>query len=163
MRDTFFVQALFFSPRKLSVASFFGSHITHFSLYYRKKEDPDFPILPKETVDYLSRGAIHKISLSPFISGRVATKNDVKYGFFSLVSKTGEEMSIPYDIHIPQEVAHINQETMKRNKGILIQAEKFTKTNMKGQVICTVRMSENSILVCKLEELQLTGKNSGAS
>lgn len=91
-----------------------------------------------------------------YISGRIATKNDIKYGFFSLITDSGEKISVPYKIEIPQEVLHINKKTQKKSKGILIQAELVTKTHMKGHIVCTVRLDDDQELHCLIEELQLS-------
>ncbi len=91
-----------------------------------------------------------------YISGRIATKDDVKFGFFSATTDLGEEISRPYYAVIPQPVVHINNDTKKRNKGTLIQAEKIIKTEMKGKVMCTVRFEDGSTIICLLEELALS-------
>lgn len=93
-----------------------------------------------------------------FITGRVATRKETKFGFFSLVTDTGEEISKPYKIKIPQAVIHSNQESKVKSKGILIQAEKVTKSEMKGKVVCTVKLENNQVLNCLLEELKLLEK-----
>lgn len=91
-----------------------------------------------------------------FISGRVAKKDDVKFGFLYLVDDSGKQISMPYNITIPQDVVHIDKETKKERKGKLIQSELITKTGMKGQVLCTIRLENGEILGCLIEELQLS-------
>jgi hypothetical protein len=51
---------------------------------------------------------------------------------------------------------HVNKKTKRRNKGRLIQAELAIKTEMKGQVICTVKLANGEILHCLVEELELS-------
>ena len=91
-----------------------------------------------------------------YISGRIATKKDIKYGFFSVVTSSGEEISTSYNIKIPQPVIHIDQKTKNQRKGILVQAELVIKTKMKGQIICTVRLDSGETFHCLIEELQLS-------
>ena len=91
-----------------------------------------------------------------YISARVAKRDEVVFGFFSLVKDSGEEISVPYQIEIPQSVIHINKETGEKTNGALIQAELVTKTHMKGQVICTVKLESGEILHCFIEELELS-------
>ena len=91
-----------------------------------------------------------------YISGRVATKEDVKFGFVHLVNDLGASISVSYKIEIPQDVVHINKETKEENKGKLVQAELVTQTGMKGQVICTVKLQNGETLHCLIEELQLS-------
>lgn len=94
-----------------------------------------------------------------FITGRVATRQEVKFGFFSVVTDAGEEISKPHPVIIPQKVTHINQDTKEKSQGTLIQAEEVIKTPMKGKIICAVKLDNGQTLHCLVGELMLSKKN----
>jgi hypothetical protein len=96
-----------------------------------------------------------KESAPAFISGRLATRDDVKHGFFYLADKHGEPMTELYPVPIPQPVIYHDVEKKKKVRAALIQAEKML---IKDLVVCTIRLEDNSILVCRLNEVQLSKK-----
>src|SRR4051794_20224247 len=66
MHNSFlFVTFLYFIPFIVLVA-LYGKALYSFTTLYRKKKNPDYPILPGETAQYLFKGALHKILMSPF-------------------------------------------------------------------------------------------------
>ncbi|MCP4177137.1 MAG: hypothetical protein GY756_05160 [bacterium] len=71
-----------------------------------------------------------------FIKDRYATEVDVKNGSAVFVIKVEEQYKgIPIDIQIPQYAIHINQDTQKQSKCIVIQAEVFGDLKVFGAVI----------------------------
>lgn len=99
-----------------------------------------------------------KKSPTKFISGRISEQNDAKDNFFYLRTETGEVMSEPYPVKIPQKVVRTDPETKRKSEAILVQAERVTKTKMRGQVLCTIRLENGSTAVCQLKELKLSTK-----
>lgn len=89
-----------------------------------------------------------KKSPTKFISGRISEQNDAKDNFFYLRTETGEVMSEPYLVEIPQNVIYADPKTKRKNEATLVQAERITKTKMKGQVLCTIRLEDGSTIVC---------------
>ncbi len=90
-----------------------------------------------------------------FITNRVVRRDEIKFGFFSVVRDNGEEISTYYAVKIPQQVIH-NDAIGNKTPGTLIQAEKITKTDMKGKVICTVKPKSGDNIHCLIEELNLS-------
>ena len=127
----------------------------------RKKVAAGVFFLKKSLVPYgtiFLMFSLFKKSQTKFISGRISDRSEVNDGFFCLRSDLEEIISEPYKIKIPQSAVHIDPKTGKERTGILIQAEKVTKTKMKGDVICALRLKDGSSVICQLKELKLSEK-----
>ena len=62
-----YIQAIIFFTPPVIMGIFYLKALYAYMHLYRKKINPDYPILPQEAATYLYSGALHKIILSPVV------------------------------------------------------------------------------------------------
>ena len=92
-----------------------------------------------------------------FVAGRVATIGDVKSGnaAFAAVGKSGQALSTPTALDIPQYALHIDATNGVATPVIVIQAEKTPG----GVTIGYRRVNGSGLGVCPIGEVRLMGKS----
>jgi hypothetical protein len=90
----------------------------------------------------------------PFISGRVATTNDIALNRALFVQQSnGQAIGKPLNIKIPQYAFHIDEQTHQRTPCIIVQAEESEV----GQVIGALTVPDGHGLVGLSQEFEFLG------